>query len=184
MLSGRSDGNDIDDFRQADEVCWIACIERQAFGHGCRSDKKIHRASSPRLAPSGRDGRIQASVRAGDVRVYRQRFEGGFGPLQPVLPAGTFCRIRCGGAAASSAKVTAEIAISCGSVAGSIRSRSITTEVSIRPRGGRRSATGRWILTDQTMDVPAEPRAGHTWGSGKDGGRRICRHEPACPERG
>src|SRR5437588_1662030 len=52
--------------------------------------------------------------------------------------------------------VRAETATVAGREAASIRSRSITTEVSRRPRSRRASATGSRILIDQGVEVPAE----------------------------
>src|SRR5437870_5665528 len=55
--------------------------------------------------------------------------------------------------------VRAETATVAGREAASIRSRSMTAEVSRRPRSRRASATGSRILIDQGVEVAAEARA-------------------------
>jgi hypothetical protein len=72
----------------------------------------------------------------------------------------SWCRARSSarelacGPAASSAIVTALTAISMGNEPVSTRSRSITTDVSIRPRGWRdASATRRRFLVDDSVEV-------------------------------
>src|SRR5438477_328713 len=55
--------------------------------------------------------------------------------------------------------VTAETAIVAGREAGSIRSRSTTTDVSSRPGSRRASATGSRVLIDERVEVAAETPA-------------------------
>src|SRR5438477_3744399 len=65
--------------------------------------------------------------------------------------------------------VTAETAIAAGREAGSIRSRSMTTDVSSRPGSRRASATGSRVLIDERVEVAAETPAVD---SGRGGERR------------
>jgi hypothetical protein len=76
----------------------------------------------------------------------------------------------------------ADIAISMGRSAGSIRSMSMTTDVSTSPRGGRGSATGCHGLIDESVHIPAKAPAGHGRSIGKRGVREFGRHERTLSE--
>src|SRR5712691_7622990 len=66
---------------------------------------------------------------------------------------------------------------------GSIRSRSITTDVSMIPRSCRCSATRSWVLVEQSVDVGPEAPELHPRCARKDGYTSVGRNELALPER-
>src|SRR5947208_9694445 len=88
------------------------------------------------------------------------------------------------GPAASSARVTADTASSIGKSIGSIRSSSITTDVSSIPRGWRSSRTWRWVLVHEGVDVCAEAFGLDGWRAGEDRHGGFSGDELALPERG
>ena len=77
----------------------------------------------------------------------------------------------------------AEIATSKGNRSRSIAGKSITTEVSIKPRGGRTSATGRRILINHRIDILPKAHAGDARRSDEGGVYRVGGHEYALTER-
>lgn len=87
------------------------------------------------------------------------------------------------GPAANSASVTAEIAISIGSWLGSISGKSMSTEVSISPRGARSSAAGRDILVNHCVDIFAKAPRSNPRRSSERRQHGFGSHEGALPQR-
>jgi hypothetical protein len=79
--------------------------------------------------------------------------------------------------------VIAEIATSIGSRVESIIGKSITTDVSITPRGGRASATRCRVLIDHRVHILPKAPARNAWGSGESGMDDVGRDEDALAER-
>ncbi|MEX2660922.1 MAG: hypothetical protein WD227_03285, partial [Vicinamibacterales bacterium] len=75
--------------------------------------------------------------------------------------------------------VIAETAISTGKSVGSISSKSMTTDVSMSPRGWRGSATRRWILIDRGVYVFPKTFARDAWRPGECGKGSFDRYEHA-----
>jgi|SRR5437588_7986184 len=84
--------------------------------------------------------------------------------------------------AASSARVMVEMATSCGK--DSAAGRSMTTEVSIRPRTGRASGAREDILVDQAVEVLSESSRIEAWGAGQGLGQSTRRNESRPARRG
>jgi hypothetical protein len=80
--------------------------------------------------------------------------------------------------------VIAETATSTGKSAGSISSKSMTTEVSMSPRGWRGSATRRWILIDQGVYVFPKTFAHDAWRPGECGKGSFDRSKNPLAKRG
>src|SRR5207247_5555776 len=79
--------------------------------------------------------------------------------------------------------VIAETAISTGKSAGSISSRSMTTDVSMRPRGWRGSATRHWILIDSGVYVFPKTSGRNAWSARESGKGSFGRHEHPLSQR-
>jgi hypothetical protein len=79
--------------------------------------------------------------------------------------------------------VIAEMAISAGKSADSISSKSMTTDVSMSPRGWRVSATRRWILIDQGVYVFPKTSGRNAWGAGESRKDSFGRYEHALSQR-
>src|SRR5216684_3183946 len=79
--------------------------------------------------------------------------------------------------------VIAETAISSGKPADSISSRSMTTDVSMSPRGWRGSATRRWIPIDQGVHVFPKTSEHHARSAGESGKDRFGRYEHPLTQR-
>jgi len=77
-------------------------------------------------------------------------------------------RVACG-PAASSAIVMADTATSSGNSPAEIPSRSIRTDVSIKPRAWRWSGTRRRVLVDEASNVATEPGSSDSRCAGKGG---------------
>jgi hypothetical protein len=59
----------------------------------------------------------------------------------------------------------------------------MTTDVSIKPRGGRASTTGRRILINHRVDFLPKAYTGYAWRSDEGGQYGVGRHEDALTER-
>ena len=128
-----------------------------AAGYGCRRGDGAGSARFASGAGAG-DGGEDAVAGAGRVGVEGERVEGGFGLLEPVLAATAFGGV-VGGVwpAASSARVIELMATSIGRRFAGMASRSMTTEVSSRPRAGRSlSGTRCDGLRGYVVEVDAE----------------------------
>ena len=81
-----SDGDDLDQIVQTDEIIRISCDQRQFLSHGNRCDQQVGKALA-RLTSAASDGGEDLSVgtRRGDSEGYG--LEGCLDSLEPILPA-------------------------------------------------------------------------------------------------
>ena len=114
------------------------------------------------------------------VRLHAGRGRRAGEPGRSARSAGS--TVACG-PAASSAIVTAEMASSKGNCAGSTRSRSMSTDVSISPRGRRESATRSRILIDDRVEVLSESPGRYSRRSAESGQHGLSRDEHALSQR-
>ena len=139
-----SDLVDVEESLETAEVLPVAGEEREILGAGGCRDQEVDSPGAASLPTRRSHGRKDPSVRACRVGVERQRSIRCNRSWRRPRSSGS--PVACG-PAASSAMVTALTASSEGSALGSIDSRSTTTEVSMRPCGGRStSATRRALL--------------------------------------
>ena len=178
------DRDDIDQRFGVAEVVRVARVERQAGREcGCR-DQEVERSRASRLPPGSGDRRVDPAVGARHVRVDRKRFEGGLRTLQTILSPGAFRGVRGRvRPAASSARVTAETASSPGRSPAETCSRSITTDVSMIPRGIGWSATRSGVVIERSVDIRPEPLGFNRGCPGERGDRGVGRHELARAQR-
>jgi hypothetical protein len=81
----RSDRDDLDEPSERLDVTWISRIQRKIRIERNRRDEKVENARSSRLAPGGRDLRVDTTVCACRTVVERQGCKRGFGALKSIL---------------------------------------------------------------------------------------------------
>lgn len=159
LLVGSSDLDDVHEVLQTPEVFRAAGEDRKVRCTGGRGDQKIESSSPARLS-SARDLRgVDPAIGAGSLSVEWKGSKAASARCNRSCrrARSSTSRVACG-PAASSAMVIALTASSIGSCSASRCSRSMTTDVSMIPRGRRwGSDTRARVLECNAVEVGAEP---------------------------
>ncbi len=92
----RSDGYDLDELVEGQEVIGIAGVERKANRTRCRCDQQVDGSRSASLSARSGNGGVDAAVRTRRLGVEWQRVEDSLRSLKPVLPASALVRVLSG----------------------------------------------------------------------------------------
>ena len=173
--SGPIHGHYFEHALEANKVGRVLRVHREFGCYRRCGDQKVDCPTTSRSASSADDRGVDASIRACRRCVKRDRIERRLGSLKAVLAA---CARSAGsvvawGPAASSASVIVETAISVGSAFAEICSISMTADVSIRPRGCRRSDTGGHVLIEHGIYIGSEPVEVNRGSARKHGERDV-----------
>lgn len=87
------DRDDVDEVVEGSEVVGVSGVERELCGQGGGSDEEVDRSGPTGFVAGLGDRREDPTVGAGGIGIERQRVEGGFSPLQPILAATPLGRV-------------------------------------------------------------------------------------------